>query len=114
MSGQSPVLLVVVIGLVVVAGLLSSAEAALSTFSRARAEELAEADRPGARQVLAVLDDPPRVLNTTLFLRLLAEISAIVIATVLVFDALGVPRAPPRPSWSSAGRRCSRRSASCW
>ena len=89
MSGQSPVLLVVVIALVVVAGLLSSAEAALSTFSRARAEELAEAARPGARRVLAVLDDPPRVLNTTLFLRLLAEISAIVIATVLVFDTLG-------------------------
>jgi CBS domain containing-hemolysin-like protein len=82
------VLLVVVIGLVLVAGLLSSAEAALSTFSRARAEELAEANRPGARAVLAVLDDPPRVLNTTLFLRLLAEISAIVIATVLVFDTL--------------------------
>jgi CBS domain containing-hemolysin-like protein len=88
-SGQSPELLVVVIGLVLVAGLLSSAEAALSTFSRARAEELLKANRPGAQAVIAVLDDPPRVLNTTLFVRLLAEISAIVIATVLVFDALG-------------------------
>ena len=92
MSGQSPWLLVVVIGLVLVAGLLSSAEAALSTFSRVRAEELAEQARPGSRHVLAVLDDPPRVLSTTLFIRLLAEISAIVLATALVFDALGKAR----------------------
>jgi CBS domain containing-hemolysin-like protein len=88
-TGQSPWLLVVVIGLVLVAGLLSSAEAALSTFSRVRAEELSQQGRPGSRHVLAVLDDPPRVLSTTLFLRLLAEISAIVLATALVFDALG-------------------------
>jgi CBS domain containing-hemolysin-like protein len=92
MSGQSPWLLVVVIGLVLVAGLLSSAEAALSTFSRVRAEELERQARPGSRHVLAVLDDPPRVLSTTLFLRLLAEISAIVLATALVFDALGAAR----------------------
>ncbi|MDQ6640949.1 MAG: hemolysin family protein [Actinomycetota bacterium] len=92
MSGQSPWLLVVVIGLVLVAGLLSSAEAALSTFSRVRAEELARQGRPGSRHVLAVLDDPPRVLSTTLFLRLLAEISAIVLATSLVFDAFGRAR----------------------
>jgi CBS domain containing-hemolysin-like protein len=88
MSGQSSGLLVLVVVLVVVAGLLSSAEAALSTFSRARAEELVRADRPGSRQVLTVLDDPPRVLSSTLLLRLLAEISAIVLATAVVFDAL--------------------------
>ncbi|MGI9155867.1 MAG: hemolysin family protein [Marmoricola sp.] len=92
MTGQSLWLLVVVIGLVLVAGLLSSAEAALSSFSRARAEALAEEARPGSRQVLTVLDDPPRVLSTTLFLRLLAEISAIVLATSLVFDTLGRAR----------------------
>ncbi|WP_188777303.1 hemolysin family protein [Marmoricola endophyticus] len=82
-------LVVVAAALVVVAGLLSSAEAALSAFSRARAEELVAEQRPGARALLAVTEDPPRVLSTTLLLRLLAEISAIVLATVLVLDTLG-------------------------
>ena len=40
MGSDSPGLLLIVIGLVLVAGLFSAAEAALSGFSRARAEEL--------------------------------------------------------------------------
>ncbi len=92
MSGQSPWLLVLVVVLVVVAGLISSAEAALSSFSRARAEDLLRQQRTGAQRVLRVLDDPPRVLATTLLLRLLAEISAIVLATAVIFDVLGRAR----------------------
>ncbi|MCW2756261.1 MAG: domain containing protein [Nocardioidaceae bacterium] len=83
---------VLVVVLVLVAGLLSSAEAALSSFSRARADELLGQRRPGSQRLIAVLDDPPRVLSTATLLRLLAEISAIVIATALVFDALGQSR----------------------
>ena len=58
-SGQGPWLLVLVVVLVVVAGLLSSAEAALSSFSRVRAEELLRESRPGAQRLMRVLDDPP-------------------------------------------------------
>ncbi|MGO4256806.1 hemolysin family protein [Marmoricola sp. RAF53] len=88
MSSHSPGLLLTVIGLVLVAGLLSAAEAALAGFSRARAEELLEENRPGSRRVLRILEDPPRYLNATLFLRLLAETFAIVLATLLIQDAV--------------------------
>jgi CBS domain containing-hemolysin-like protein len=89
MRADSPGLLLTVIGLVLVAGLLSAAEAALAGFSRARAEELDDDRRPGSRRVLQILDDPPRYLNTALFLRLLAETGAIVLATLMIQDAVG-------------------------
>ncbi|MBW8751351.1 MAG: HlyC/CorC family transporter [Propionibacteriales bacterium] len=89
MRADSPGLLLTVIGLVLVAGLLSAAEAALAGFSRARAEELDDDSRPGSRRVLEILDDPPRYLNTALFLRLLAETGAIVLATLMIQDAVG-------------------------
>ncbi|WP_243060771.1 hemolysin family protein [Nocardioides sp. SR21] len=75
-------LLIVAAALVVLAGLFSAADAALGSFSRARAEELAAEGRPGSRRLLVVLEDPPRYLNTALLLRLLCEISAIVIVAV--------------------------------
>lgn len=79
-----------VIGLlVVVAAVLTSAEAAISTFSRARAAELARERRTGSAALLRILDDPARVLNTALFLRLLAETSAIVLASAMVFRLSG-------------------------
>jgi CBS domain containing-hemolysin-like protein len=89
MRADSPGLLLTVIGLVLVAGLLSAAEAALAGFSRARADELVVEGRPGSRRVLQILDDPPRYLNTALFLRLLAETAAIVLATLMIQDAVG-------------------------
>jgi CBS domain containing-hemolysin-like protein len=89
MRADSPGLLLTVIGLVLVAGLLSAAEAALGGFSRARAEELEDERRPGARRVLKILEDPPRYLNTALFLRLFAETSAVVLATLAIQELLG-------------------------
>ncbi|MCW2796284.1 hemolysin family protein [Nocardioides sp.] len=75
-------LLVAAAALVLLAGLFSAAEAALSSFSHARAEELVAENRPGSRRLLALLEDPPRFLNTALFLRLLCEISAIVVVAL--------------------------------
>ena len=92
MRADSPGLLLLVVGLVMAAGLLSAAEAALAGFSRARAQELDHERRPGARRVLKIVDDPPRYLNTALFLRLLAETAAIVLATLMIQDALGSGR----------------------
>ncbi|GAA4369874.1 hemolysin family protein [Nocardioides caricicola] len=83
-------LLLVAAALVVLAGLFSAADAALGSFSRARAEELVAEGKPGSRRLLAVLDDPPRYLNTALLLRLLCEIAAIVIVAVqlqIAYDA---------------------------
>jgi CBS domain containing-hemolysin-like protein len=67
--------------LVVLAGAFSAADAALTSFSRARAEELLGEGRPGARRLVTMLTDPAPYLNTALMLRLLCEISAIVIVT---------------------------------
>jgi CBS domain containing-hemolysin-like protein len=79
-------LLVVAAILAVVAGLFSSADAALSSFSKARAEEIAGQGRRGAARLLEIIEDPPRYLNTALFLRMLCEIAAIVLVTVVMLD----------------------------
>ncbi len=73
--------------LVLLAGVFSAADAALASYSRARAEELLAEGRAGARAWLRLLEDPPRYLNTALLLRLPCEIGAIVIVTQLVRDA---------------------------
>ena len=70
-------------------GCSPAADAALSTFSRARAEELLAERRPGAKRLTVLLEDRARYLNTALFLRLLCEIAAIVIVTQLVRHGLG-------------------------
>jgi CBS domain containing-hemolysin-like protein len=89
MSGDAPGPYLAVIALVVVAAVLTSVEAALSTFSRARAAELEHERRPGARGLVRLLDDAPRHLNVVLFVRMLAETAAVVLATVIVLDLLG-------------------------
>ncbi|HEU4514471.1 MAG TPA: hemolysin family protein [Nocardioidaceae bacterium] len=81
-------LLVVVAFLVVIAGLFSAAEAAFASFSKVRAEEIAQEGKPGAKRLLSVVEDPARYMNTALFLRLLCEIGAIVLATVVVTDMI--------------------------
>jgi magnesium and cobalt exporter, CNNM family len=81
-------LLVTAAALVVLAGLFAAADAALASFSRARATELVGAERAGAQHLVALLDDAPRFLNTALFLRLLCEISAIVLVTKVVAEGV--------------------------
>ena len=80
-------LLLVAATLVLLAGLFSAADAALGSFSRARAEELIADSRPGSRRLLSLLDDAARYLNTALLLRMFCEIAAIVIVTLQVHDA---------------------------
>ncbi len=70
--------------LVVLAGVFSAAEAALTTYSRARAEELVGEGRPGAKRLVALLDDRARYLNTAILLRLLCETGAAVLLTLVV------------------------------
>ena len=79
-----PAGLVLAAVLVVLAGVFSAADAALATYSRARAEELVGEGRAGARRLVALLDDRARYLNTALFLRLLCETSAVVLVTLEV------------------------------
>ena len=76
----------VAVVLVVVAGVFASADSALSSMSRARAEELVEQGRSGAKRLLAVAEDPPRYLNTVLLLQTAAETTAIVLVALVVAD----------------------------
>ena len=84
-------LLLVAALLVLVAGLFSSVDAALSSFSKVRAQELAAEGKGRADRLLLIIEDPPRYLNTALFLRMLSEIAAIVLVTVVMLDVI-VPR----------------------
>jgi CBS domain containing-hemolysin-like protein len=70
--------------LVVLAGVFSAADAALTTYSRARAEELVGEGRAGARRLLALLDDRAPYLNTAILLRLFCETGAAVVLTLTV------------------------------
>ena len=80
-------LLLVAAVLVLLAGVFSAVDAALASFSRARAEELQDEGRAGSRRLVVVLEDLPRYLNTALLLRLLCEIAAIVLVALEVYQA---------------------------
>ncbi|RYE80802.1 MAG: HlyC/CorC family transporter [Myxococcales bacterium] len=95
MRADHPGQLLAVVGLILLAGLLSCAEAAISSFSHTRAEELRKEGRAGSAKMLRLLDDQPRYLNTVLFLRMLAETSAVVLGTLMITGSFG-------RSWSSA------------
>jgi CBS domain containing-hemolysin-like protein len=73
------------------AGIFASADAALSSFSKARAAELVALDRGGALRLKTITDDPPRYLNTILLLRMVAETASIVlVALVVAANVLGM------------------------
>ncbi|MFT4187901.1 MAG: hemolysin family protein [Aeromicrobium sp.] len=67
-----------------VAGLFAGVEAALSSFSRARAEELHDEGQAGAARLLKILDDPAPYVNSVTLLRVLAETAAVVLAALFV------------------------------
>jgi CBS domain containing-hemolysin-like protein len=79
-----PAGLLIAAALIVLAGIFSAADAALASYSRARAEELVSEGRAGARRLVTLLDDRARYLNTALLLRLLCETSAVVVVTLEV------------------------------
>ena len=87
-------LLVIAGALVVVAGLLACAEAAVARVSRVRAGELVREGRRGAVSVLAVASDPARYVNVLMFLRSAAEVAAVVLVAVVIDDLLD-------PTWVS-------------
>jgi CBS domain containing-hemolysin-like protein len=76
------------IALVIIGGLIASAETALTRISRVRAEEYVREGRRGAVRLQAIVTDPPRYLNLLLLLRLSCELIATVIATLLFIDLL--------------------------
>jgi len=74
------------VALVVLAGVLVAVEAALATFSRARAQELATDGVAGASRLERILEDPAPYLNSVLLLRIVAETAGIVLVAAVVAD----------------------------
>lgn len=88
MSTSHLALLAVALLLAILAGLMAAAEAALYSFSKARADRLVTEAVPGAEKVRRIVEDPPRYLNTALFLRTVFEICAIVLVALVVFEVV--------------------------
>jgi CBS domain containing-hemolysin-like protein len=74
--------------LVMVGGLIASAETALTRISRVRAEAAVRDGKRGAERLHAIVADAPRYLNLLLLLRLSCEMVATVIATLLFIDLM--------------------------
>ncbi|HSV38362.1 MAG TPA: hemolysin family protein [Nocardioidaceae bacterium] len=91
MSTHDSWLLISAAALVVLAGVFSSIDAALASFSKVRADELVNERKGGAKRLREILEDPPRYLNTALFVRMLCEITSIVlVAEVFLGDVSGL------------------------
>ncbi len=90
MSAGDGWLIIGAVGLVILAGVMAMAEAALTAFSKARADELVSDDRRGASRLRQLVDDPAPPLNTALLLRIGAEITAVVLVAVLLSSVFGM------------------------
>ncbi|MGE0783723.1 CNNM domain-containing protein, partial [Mycolicibacterium sp.] len=80
------------IALVAFGGLFAAIDAALSTVSIARVEELVREERPGAVRLARVVMERPRYINLIVLLRIACEVSATVLMAAYLDDYLGVSR----------------------
>lgn len=80
----------VTVGALILGGLLSTVEAAVSSISRARVEGLVKDEVAGARTLLRVLDHRADHINLLVLSRILLEVTAAVFATRLAMEL--VPR----------------------
>ncbi|MDT5136737.1 MAG: magnesium and cobalt exporter, family [Mycobacterium sp.] len=78
---------IVLIGL---GGIFAALDAAISTVSLARVNELVRDERPGARSLLKVMGDRPRYINLVVLLRITCEITATVLLVVFLYDNFGL------------------------
>ena len=79
-------LIVIAVVLVILAGLLVSAETAITRVSSPRIEELRREGRRGAGSLLAVLADRPRHVNVVLFLSTAMTVTATVLVAYVSYD----------------------------
>ncbi|KAA9159831.1 HlyC/CorC family transporter [Amycolatopsis acidicola] len=80
---SSASLLVLAVVLVLLAGVFAAADAAVSTASPARVDGLIRLGKPGSRQLSIVLAERRRHLNLILLLRMICELTATVLVTVV-------------------------------
>jgi CBS domain containing-hemolysin-like protein len=83
------VALIVAIGLVPIGGLIACVDSALARVSKARAEEFVREGRPGAKALAAIMADRARYTNLLLLLRVICEVTATVLVTIVARAQLG-------------------------
>ncbi|WP_304116494.1 hemolysin family protein [Mycolicibacterium bacteremicum] len=88
MTGITPLLGAVV--LIALGGLFAAVDAAISTASLARVEEMVRDERPGAIRLARVLADRPRYINLVVLLRITCEVTATVLLVSYLDGPLGV------------------------
>jgi len=76
--------------LICVGGLFAAIDAAISTVSIARVEELVRDERPGAPRLVRIMSERPRYINLIVLLRIACEVSATVLLAAYLDDYLGV------------------------
>ncbi len=81
-------LLTTAAGLVVLAGLFAMSDAALNVVSPARAHELAREGKPGANALQVIAADPARYINLLLLLRLICELTATTLVSLVFITAI--------------------------
>lgn len=88
MTGLAP--LTGAIALVLLGGLFSAIDAAISTVSLARVEELIRDERPGAVRLGQVVREKPRYINLVVLLRIACEATACVLLVAYLNDRFGL------------------------
>ncbi len=86
MTSIDILLLVVAVVLLLLAGLLTGAETAISSISKVRATELEQQGRAGTARLHMIVSDAPRFVNTVRLAGVLCETTAIVLVTYVVID----------------------------
>jgi CBS domain containing-hemolysin-like protein len=87
-TGLAPLL--GLIALIALGGLFAAIDAAVSTVSIARVEELVRDERPGAARLARILLERPRYINLVVLLRIACEVSATVMLVAYIYDDLGL------------------------
>jgi CBS domain containing-hemolysin-like protein len=78
------------IALIALGGLFAAIDAAVSTVSIARVQELVREERPGAGALFKVMSERPRYINLVVLLRTTCEITATVLLVVFLYDNFGL------------------------
>ncbi len=78
------------IALIALGGLFAAIDAAISTVSVARVEELVRDERPGALRLARVMAERPRYINLVVLLRIACEAAATVLLVAFLWDDLGL------------------------
>jgi len=76
------------IALIGLGGLFAAIDAAISTVSMARVEELVRDERPGAVRLVRVMAERPRYINLVVLLRITCETTATVLLVAFLYEHL--------------------------